>query len=79
MPLTVAVVELEYCCRACGGPVAAKIRLEGELEGPEGPFCVFQGLTCPDPECACINDVIFDTEGEVRLVTARVFPTPNWN
>ena len=80
MPLTVAVVELHFCCGACAAPVNATLRLEGELEGPEGPFCVCQELKCPT--CDRTSEVIFDTAGEVRLVTSyltSVYAEPAWN
>ena len=80
MPLTVAVVELHYCCGACAAPVDATLRLEGELEGPEGPYCVCQELKCPT--CKRVSEVIFDTAGEVRLVTSgmkSVYAQPAWN
>ncbi|MFL5329907.1 MAG: hypothetical protein ACJ8C4_13440 [Gemmataceae bacterium] len=80
MPLTVAVVELAYDCQVCDGPISATLHMSGGLEGPEGPYCVCQALKCP--HCERINDVIFDSAGHVRVVTARVKPVladPVWN
>ena len=80
MPLTVAVVELHYSCGECAAPVEATIRLQGELEGPEGPYCVCKDLKCPT--CGRVCNVVFDTAGDVRTVNPRGgldYLAPIWN
>lgn len=78
MPQALAVVVLQYCCAACGGPITATLRCEGDFEQLTAPPEVPLGC----PHCGEVNDVTFDGEGavhDVKIPATAYLPTLFWN
>lgn len=81
MPLAVVTLVLNYRCGACGQPVAATLRCEGDIDRRR-PLRATVGLSCPDAACGRISDVTFDQYGLVHAVAARTRRPghePVWN